>query len=136
MVDGKLWRENWKGNFFRVCLVKWGGRKINSEAQMFSLRTHQQVFSPKWRENWEGEAHEMSFQKYPWNSPPSLQHVGFFFFPLIFSFSITIVLAFFFLLFFSFAFVWKCWLLFFSFLFLWFFSKRVAFFSFFFFSFF
>ena len=37
-------------------------------------------FSPKRRENWERKAHEMSFQKYPWNSPLSLQRIGFFFF--------------------------------------------------------
>ena len=34
MVEGKLSRENEKGNFFGVCLVGWGGRKINS---VFSL---------------------------------------------------------------------------------------------------
>ena len=27
----KFWRENGKENFFGVCLVGWGGRKINSE---------------------------------------------------------------------------------------------------------
>ena len=52
MVDGKLWRENGKENFFKVCLVRWGGRKINGRIWMFSFRTYQKVFSPKWGENW------------------------------------------------------------------------------------
>ena len=52
MVDGKLWRENGKENFSKLCLVRWGGRKINDRTWMFSLRTHQKVFSPKWGENW------------------------------------------------------------------------------------
>ena len=47
---------------------------------MFSLRAYQKVFSSKWRENWEEKTHEMSFQKYPWNSLPSLQRVASFFF--------------------------------------------------------
>jgi len=33
-MDRKLWKENRKGNFFGVCLVEWGGRKINC---VFSL---------------------------------------------------------------------------------------------------
>ena len=41
-----------KKTFFGVCLVGWGGRKINGGAQVFSSQTHQKVFSPKWRENW------------------------------------------------------------------------------------
>ena len=32
-MDGKLLRENRKKNFFGVCLVGWGGRKINGGAQ-------------------------------------------------------------------------------------------------------
>ena len=31
-MDGKLWRENRKGNFFRLCLVGWGEKKINDGA--------------------------------------------------------------------------------------------------------
>ena len=30
-MNGKLWRENGNENFFGVCLVGWGGRKINGE---------------------------------------------------------------------------------------------------------
>ena len=51
---------------------------------MFSLRAYQKVFSSKWRGNWEEKTHEMSFQKYPWNSLPSLQRVAFFFFFILF----------------------------------------------------
>ena len=43
MMDEKLWREKGKKkkkNFFGMCLVRWKGKKINSEAQMFSLQTH------------------------------------------------------------------------------------------------
>ena len=31
-MDEKLWKENGKKNFLRVCLVRWGGRKINGGA--------------------------------------------------------------------------------------------------------
>ena len=30
-MDESLWRENGKENFFKMCLVGWGGRKINGE---------------------------------------------------------------------------------------------------------
>ena len=60
-----------------LCLVGWGKRKINFGAQIFFPQTHQKVLSPKWRENWEGEAHENTLTLEIWNSPPSLQHVGF-----------------------------------------------------------
>ena len=50
-MDEKFWRENGKENFFGVCLVGWGRKKINGGAQVFSLRTNQKVYSPKWREN-------------------------------------------------------------------------------------
>ena len=50
-MDGKFWRKNKKGNFFRLCLVKWGERKMKDGAQMSSLQAHQKVFSPKLREN-------------------------------------------------------------------------------------
>ena len=33
-MDGKLWRENKKGNFFGVCLIGWR-RKINGENRCF-----------------------------------------------------------------------------------------------------
>ena len=51
MVDEKLWKENVKKNFFGVCLVGWGERKINGRARVFSPQAHQKLFSPKWREN-------------------------------------------------------------------------------------
>ena len=50
-VDEKLLKENGKENFFGVCLVGWGGRKIDNRTQVFSLWAHQKVFFPKWREN-------------------------------------------------------------------------------------
>ena len=31
-MNGKLWRENEKENFFKVCLIGWRGRKINGGA--------------------------------------------------------------------------------------------------------
>ena len=34
-MDGKLWRENGKKNFFGMCLVEWEGRKINGGAYIF-----------------------------------------------------------------------------------------------------
>ena len=34
-MDGKLWRENRKRNFFGVCLAMWGERKINNGVQVF-----------------------------------------------------------------------------------------------------
>ena len=50
-MDGKFWRENGKENFFGVCLIGWGRRKINGGAQVFSPRANQKVLFPKWREN-------------------------------------------------------------------------------------
>jgi len=50
-MDGKLWRENGKENFFEVCLVGWGGKKINCGPQVFSPLAHQKVLSLKWGEN-------------------------------------------------------------------------------------
>ena len=83
--DKKFWRENRKENVFRVCLVKWGERKINDRELVpalgvFSLGPPKN-FSPKWRENWERKAREMSFQKYPscWTSPPMCWLFFFFF---------------------------------------------------------
>ena len=74
----KTLEREWEGKLFGVYLVRWGGKKINCGIQVFSLQSHQKVLSPKWRENRERKAHEMSFQKYPLNSPPSLQRVVFF----------------------------------------------------------
>ena len=98
-MNEKLWRENRKGYFFGVCL---GPRCFLPEPT--------KKFSPKWRENWEEEAHEMSFQKYPshWNSPSKSPTCWLFFFPLIFSFLVTNVLASFFLFLFSFEFFFLC----------------------------
>ena len=36
-MDGKFWKENEKENFFGACLVRWRGKKINSETHIFSL---------------------------------------------------------------------------------------------------
>ena len=36
-MDEKHERKNGKENFFGVCLVGWGGRKINNGAYVFSL---------------------------------------------------------------------------------------------------
>ena len=36
-MDGKLWRENRKRNFFGVCLVMWGEKKINNGVQVFFI---------------------------------------------------------------------------------------------------
>ena len=80
-----------KKNFFGVCFVGWGERKINGGVWMFYPRAHQKVFSSKWRENY--------------------------FFFLFFHFCVflgTLPLPFFLILFFSFP---RCCLLF-SFLFL------------------
>ena len=88
---------NW--NFFWVCLVGWGGRKINGGVQVFSPRAHQKAFSPKWGENWEEEAHEMSSKNTP-HVGLHLQHVGFFFF----WFFLSLFAFFFFFFFFSFHF--------------------------------
>ena len=37
-MDGKLWRENRKENFFVVCLVGWRERKINGGTHVFFFR--------------------------------------------------------------------------------------------------
>ena len=44
-MDRKLWRENRNENFFGVCLVEQGGRKINSGVQVISPWAHQNVLS-------------------------------------------------------------------------------------------
>ena len=53
-MDGKLWRENEKENFFDVCLVVWEGKKINGRIRVFSPLTHQKVLS-KIRRKLKGE---------------------------------------------------------------------------------
>ena len=50
-MDGKLWKENGKENFFGVYLVGWGEKKINGGPQVFSLLAHKKVFSLKCGEN-------------------------------------------------------------------------------------
>ena len=42
-MDGKLWKENGKENFFGVCLVGWGGRKINGGTRVFSLKNREKT---------------------------------------------------------------------------------------------
>ena len=60
----KKFREKMrKKNFFKVCLVEWEGKKINSETQMFSLEAHQKVFFPKLRENWKEKIELLNGQK-------------------------------------------------------------------------
>ena len=49
-MDGKF-RRKWEGKLFWVHSVEWERRKINGELHVFSLWTHQKVFSPKLREN-------------------------------------------------------------------------------------
>ena len=50
--DKKLWRENRKENVFRVCLVGWGERKINSRERVLGcfLLGPTKNFLPKMRE--------------------------------------------------------------------------------------
>ena len=74
MVDGKLLRENGKENFFGVCLVEWGGMKINSRAWVFSLQAHQK-FSPK-----NGEKTERRKWGYLLDKNAHMQFVKFLFF--------------------------------------------------------
>ena len=103
-VDGKLWRENRKGNFFGVCLIEWEGRKINGKTQVFSPRTHKKVL-PKMERKLGGES--------SWNELPKIPLT------LEFTFQVSNVLAFFFLWFFL-SLLLTCWLPFFSFsFFLW-----------------
>ena len=51
LFGGKIgWMENFgkkigKKNFFGVCLVGWGRKKINCRVQVFSPQTHQKIFS-------------------------------------------------------------------------------------------
>ena len=49
-MDGKLWRENGKENFFGVYLVEWGGKKINGGPQgVFSPGPPKSFLSKMWR---------------------------------------------------------------------------------------
>ena len=43
-------KRKWEGKIFGVCLIRWGGKKINGEIQVFFLMAHQKVFYPKLRE--------------------------------------------------------------------------------------
>ena len=94
--DKKFWRENRKENVFRVCLVKWGERKIIDRERVpalgvFSLGPPKN-FSPKWRENWEREAREMSFHELPK-------------IPLMLDFTSNVLAFFFFLIYFNEVFI-------------------------------
>ena len=60
----KLWRENGNANFFVMCLVGWGGRKINGGVQLFSSMTHKKIFFLKWRENWKEKLHIIFGRKF------------------------------------------------------------------------
>ena len=96
-VNKKLWKKNRKINFFRVCLVEWGERKINCGPMCF-LSVPIKKFSPK---NWEKTRRENELPKIPLNSPPSLQCVGFFF---------VVVVVFFFFFWFFLSLLLTCWL--------------------------
>ena len=111
-MDGKF-RRIWEGKLFWVHSVEWERRKINCEIQVFSLWTHQKVFSPKLRENLMEKIWLFNRQKCK-----CLVHFTFLF--LFFSFLFWMSLFCF--LFFAFSFFdflccgWACYL-FFSFLF-------------------
>ena len=62
-------------NFFRVCLVSWGGRKINGGAWMFSLQNGEKT---RWN------AFFLDWQKCPCASTHGLRLVAFFIFIFIF----------------------------------------------------
>ena len=115
-VDGKIWRENMNKNFFRVCLVSWGGRKINGGAWMFSLQNGEKT---RWN------AFFLDWQKCPCASTHGLRLVAFFIFIFIFynlGVIVVVVVVFFFFLidvifFWTWFFINKFgWLLFFFFL--------------------
>ena len=89
----KTLERKWKWKLFRVCLVGWRGRKINGEVQMFSLLTHQKVFSPKWRENWREKLGITFEQKCPCIITPSPTLL---FFTLFFLFFLHCLVLFFF----------------------------------------
>ena len=92
-MDGKLWRENRKENFFGMCLVEWGGRKISNGIQVFSPLTHPKVFFPKWRENSRKKLDIIFGQKCPCAIAHGLIHIVLHFF---YSFSFLLDVAFFF----------------------------------------
>ena len=94
-MDRKFWRENRKKIFFGVCLVGWREKKINSGVQVFSLWTHQKVFSLKWRENWRDKMRLLN----GWKCLYALAHClcQFFIFIFFFPFPGMLPLPFFFL---------------------------------------
>ena len=96
-VDRKFWRENENKIFFGVCLVGWRGRKINSGVQVFSLRTHQKVFSLKWRENWKDKMRLFNGRKCLYALAHCLCQFFIFIFIFFFSFPGMLPLPFFFL---------------------------------------
>ena len=65
MVDGKFQRENAKENFFGVCLVRWGGRKINGEVRMFFPQAYQKSFLPKMERKLKEENEATQWTKMP-----------------------------------------------------------------------
>ena len=54
-MDGKLWRENRKKNFFGVCLVEWGGMKINGGGPCVFSLSPSKSFLPKMERKLKGE---------------------------------------------------------------------------------
>ena len=94
-VDRKFWKANGKENFFEVCLIRWGERKINSSIQVFSPIAYQKVFSLKWRENWREKFSIIFGRECPCTiaSSPTLLLVTLFFF---FSFSYYVACLFYF----------------------------------------
>ena len=88
-VDEKLWKENRKENFFRVCLVGWRGRKINGGAQVFFSLGSPKCFLPKMERKLSEDEFFLDWQKCPcahafiylfFSSPWAVSNVAFFFF--------------------------------------------------------
>ena len=112
-MDGKF-RRKWEGKLFWVHSVEWERRKINGEIHVFSLWTHQKVFSPKLRENLMEKIWLFNRQKCK-----CLVHFTFLFLFFSFFFFSFLDVAFLFFVFSFFDFLccgWACYL-FFSFLF-------------------
>ena len=113
-MNGKLWRENGKKNFFEVCLIGWEWRKINGGVQVFFLSTHQK-FSLQNRKKTGGKLMKWIFKNTPYVGlylhrvgfiylffPSLFTNVhAFFFFSFDFSSLFTNVLGFFFVFVFS-----------------------------------
>ena len=85
-VDGKIWRENMNKNFFRECLVSWGGRKINGGAWMFFLQNREKTRWNAFFLDWQKYpcAFFLDWQKWPCASTHGLRLVAFFLFFLFF----------------------------------------------------